>query len=75
MNSGATHLFGSISFFKKNDQRMFTLIARIFFIGDWTPRFWVRIGYYKFIVDSAASPRPRNFYEVGIGNGIAGEGF
>jgi hypothetical protein len=31
MNSGATHLFGSISFFKKNDQRMFTLIAKNIF--------------------------------------------
>ena len=75
MNSGVTHLFGSTVFQKYRSTDVYFNRKEYFLIGDWTQRFWVRIGYYKFIVDSAASPRPRNFYEVGIGNGSAGEGF
>ena len=56
---------------------MFTLIVRnIFLIGDWTQRFWVRIGYYKFIVDSAASPRPCNFYmRLALGMEVQGKDY
>ena len=44
------------------------------FIGDWTQRFWVRIGYYKFIVDSAASPRPCNFsMRLALGTEVRGK--
>lgn len=59
-------------FLKINDQRMLTLIAKKIFYWRLDTKI---LGEDWILQDSAASPRPRNFYEVGIGNGSAGEGF